>query len=320
MPLQHHLYYQGKLHKICDGDQFLADGYLKAKTAFKNRISKTPVQGKTGSKTPNAGHRRPPQTDKSQQNMLHFLNKDTGPNSASSSQSKSQQTQLKNLLSTLQKTGLLPTVVFVFSKKLCDEAASLLGSVDLSSSTESHETHNFIERSLNRLEDLDRNVPQILQMQDWLKRGIGVHHAGLLPIMKEIVEMLFCKGLLKVLFATETFAMGVNAPAKTVIFQSLRKHDGKEFRQLLPGEYTQMAGRAGRRGIDEVGTVVIACFEELPEETALRTLIRGRGMVLSSRFRLTYSMMMNLMRVDDLKVTKKAKSKNRIFVSRLKTC
>jgi antiviral helicase SKI2 len=93
---------------------------------------------------------------------------------------------------------------------------------------------------------------QVLRVEDLLKRGIGVHHAGLLPIVKEVVEMLFCRGVIKVLFSTETFAMGVNAPARTVAFHGLRKHDGKSFRQLLPGEYTQMAGRAGRRGLDKV--------------------------------------------------------------------
>lgn len=232
--------------------------------------------------------------------MMHFVGRPSGPNSASSA-SKTHQAQLKSLLTTLEKKSLLPVVVFAFSKKLCDESAFLLGSVDLSTASEVHEIHVFLEKSLGRLADADRSLPQILQMKQYLKRGIGIHHAGLLPIMKEIVEMLFCKGLLKVLFATETFAMGVNAPTRTVIFHSLRKHDGQEFRTLLPGEYTQMAGRAGRRGIDDVGVVVIACWDEIPDETLLISLMKGRGRVLSSRFRLTYSMILNLMRVDDLK-------------------
>ena len=102
-------------------------------------------------------------------------------------------------------------------------------------------------------------------MRDLLSRGIAVHHGGLLPIVKEIVEILFTKGLVKVLFATETFAMGVNAPAKAVVFSSLRKHDGRTFRDLLPGEYTQMSGRAGRRGLDETGMVIIVCSEDVPD-------------------------------------------------------
>jgi antiviral helicase SKI2 len=126
-------------------------------------------------------------------------------------------------------------------------------------------------------------------MKDMLQRGVGVHHGGLLPIIKEMVEMLFARGLVKVsnshphppttaathqvqwprgrkpvrvlqvLFATETFAMGVNMPARCVVFDSIRKHDGSGFRDLLAGEYIQMAGRAGRRGLDNTGTVIILC-------------------------------------------------------------
>eukprot|EP01018_Ginkgo_biloba_P007608 Gb_17042 [translate_table: standard] len=87
----------------------------------------------------------------------------------------------------------------------------------------------------------DRQLPQVVRVQDLLRRGIGVHHAGLRPIVKEVVEMLFCRGVIKVLFSTETFAMGVNAPATIVAFHTVRKFDGKSFRQLLPSEYTQMA-------------------------------------------------------------------------------
>ena len=94
---------------------------------------------------------------------------------------------------------------------------------------------------------------QVLQLSELLKRGIGIHHSGILPILKEVVECCFANGWVKLLFATETFAMGVNMPARTVVFDSIRKHDGKQFRTLLPAEYIQMAGRAGRRGLDSTG-------------------------------------------------------------------
>lgn len=139
-------------------------------------------------------------------------------------------------------------------------------------------------------------------MTEMLLRGFGVHHGGLLPIMKECVEMLFSEGLVKMLFATETFAMGVNMPARTVVFNGFRKHDGREFRDLLPGEYTQMAGRAGRRGLDEYGTVIIAAWTDLPEEVAVRRLLTGSATKLTSQFRLTYNMMLNLLRAHDLSV------------------
>ncbi|EPS71923.1 hypothetical protein M569_02832, partial [Genlisea aurea] len=107
---------------------------------------------------------------------------------------------------------------------------------------------------------------------------------------------------IQVLFSTETFAMGVNAPTRTVVFDSLRKFDGKEFRQLLPGEYTQMAGRAGRRGLDKIGTVVVLCRDEIPEESDLKHVMIGSATRLESQFRLTYIMILHLLRVEELKV------------------
>jgi antiviral helicase SKI2 len=122
--------------------------------------------------------------------------------------------------------------------------------------------------------------------------------------MKEVVEILFAKSLVKVLFATETFAMGLNLPTRTVVFSGFRKHDGKSFRDLLPGEYTQMAGRAGRRGLDTVGYVIIATSgrDEAPPAGALRKMILGDPTKLRSQFRLTYNMILNLLRVEALKI------------------
>ena len=97
------------------------------------------------------------------------------------------------------------------------------------------------------LPDADKELPQIKNILPLLRRGIGIHHSGLLPILKEIIEILFQEGLLKVLFATETFSIGLNMPAKTVVFTSVRKWDGKGFRWVSGGEYIQMSGRAGRR-------------------------------------------------------------------------
>ena len=103
-----------------------------------------------------------------------------------------------------------------------------------------------------------------------------------------MVEILFARGLIKVLFATETFAMGVNMPARSVIFNSIRKHDGTQFRVLEPGEYTQMAGRAGRRGLDKVGTVIMCCFGDTPPPVGiLRNMLTGQSTMLKSQFRLT---------------------------------
>ena len=117
------------------------------------------------------------------------------------------------------------------------------------------------------------------------------------------MEILFSRNLIKVLFATETFAMGVNMPARAVVFNSIRKHDGTQFRELEPGEYTQMAGRAGRRGLDAVGTVIMCCFGEVPPPLPiLRNMLTGSSIRLQSQFRLTYNMILNLLRVEDMSV------------------
>jgi antiviral helicase SKI2 len=207
-------------------------------------------------------------------------------------------------VSHLRKEDLLPGCVFVFSKKRCEENADSLTNQDFCNATEKSLIHMMIEKSLTRLKPEDRTLPQILRLRELLSRGVAVHHGGLLPIMKEIVEILFARSLVKVLFATETFAMGLNLPTRTVVFSGFRKHDGKSFRDLLPGEYTQMAGRAGRRGLDTVGYVLITNSgkEEAPPAGALKKMILGDPTKLRSQFRLTYNMILNLLRVEALKI------------------
>ncbi|XP_074875144.1 superkiller complex protein 2 [Buteo buteo] len=206
------------------------------------------------------------------------------------------------LLGLLREREQLPVVAFTFSRSRCDEHADTLGSLDLVSSAEKGRIRLFFQRCIARLRGSDRQLPQVLRMAELLQRGIGVHHGGVLPLLKEVVEMLFSQGLVKVLFATETFAMGVNMPARTVVFDSIRKHDGNNFRDLLPGEYVQMSGRAGRRGLDSTGTVIILCKGPVPEMADLHRVMLGRPTRLQSQFRLTYSMILNLLRAQALRV------------------
>jgi len=209
-----------------------------------------------------------------------------------------------HLVQFLKKESLLPACIFVFSKKRCEENADALSNQDFCTATEKSAIHMIIEKSIARLKPEDRILPQIIRLRDLLGRGIAVHHGGLLPIVKEVVEMLFAQTLVKVLFATETFAMGLNLPTRTVVFSGYRKHDGHSFRNLLPGEYTQMAGRAGRRGLDTVGSVIIVApgGGEAPPVTELRQMILGEPSKLRSQFRLTYNMILNLLRVEALKI------------------
>lgn len=209
-----------------------------------------------------------------------------------------------HLIQFLRTKELLPACIFVFSKKRCEENAEALSNLDYCTAAEKSAIHMTIEKSLARLSREDRDLPQIKRLRELLSRGIAVHHGGMLPIVKEVVEILFAKTLVKVLFATETFAMGLNLPTRTVVFSGFRKHDGREFRDLLPGEYTQMAGRAGRRGLDTVGTVIICApgADEAPPAGRLRQMMLGEPTKLRSQFRLTYNMMLNLLRVEALKI------------------
>ncbi|KAK3710809.1 Antiviral helicase ski2 [Vermiconidia calcicola] len=209
-----------------------------------------------------------------------------------------------HLVQHLRKEELLPCCIFVFSKKRCEENADALSNLDFCTATEKSATHMILEKSLARLKPDDRTLPQIRRIRELLSRGIAVHHGGLLPIVKECVEILFAKTLVKVLFATETFAMGLNLPTRTVVFSGFRKYDNKNFRDLLPGEYTQMAGRAGRRGLDTVGSVILVTpgAEEAPPAARLRNMMLGDPTKLRSQFRLTYNMILNLLRVEALKI------------------
>jgi superfamily II RNA helicase len=198
--------------------------------------------------------------------------------------------------------SLLPAVVFCFSKKGCEDICDHFNGQDTLTASEKSRVRNVLNIVKSRLSTNDARLPQVKLVQERALRGFGVHHGGLLPILKEATEVLFSEGLIRLLIATETFAMGVNMPARTVIFNGFRKHDGRNFRDLESGEYTQMAGRAGRRGKDKIGTVIVSAWGEVPGEHTMKKLLTGISAKLSSQFRLTYGMMLNLLRTADMSV------------------
>ncbi|VAI55656.1 unnamed protein product [Triticum turgidum subsp. durum] len=311
VPLEHCLFYSGEVYKVCEKDIFLAQGFRDAKDAFKmknaNKFGAKPGT-KSGTPAVRAGTQgRNPDTSSKGRDQKHPKHHQTNSGAAAIQQSTSGSRRSESsfwmpLINNLLKKSLVPVVIFCFSKNRCDRSADSMFGADLTSSSDKSEIRVFCDKAFSRLKGSDRNLPQVVGIQSLLRRGIGVHHAGLLPIVKEVVEMLFCRGVIKVLFSTETFAMGVNAPARTVVFDTLRKFDGKEHRRLLPGEYIQMAGRAGRRGLDTIGTVIMMCRDEIPEESDLKNLLVGKPTRLESQFRLTYTMILHLLRVEELKV------------------
>ena len=150
------------------------------------------------------------------------------------------------------------------------------------------------------LSEEDQNIPQIRSMLNILKLGIGIHHGGMIPLIRECIELIFQSGLIKILFSTETFSMGLNMPAKTVIFTEIEKFDGSKNRYITGGEYIQMSGRAGRRGLDEKGVVIVILKKKIdPEEC--REIMKGKSDPLNSSFSLNYNQILNLSRIEGIK-------------------
>ncbi|KAI7816196.1 antiviral helicase [Gamsiella multidivaricata] len=192
-----------------------------------------------------------------------------------------------------------PVIVFSFSKRECEALALQMSKLDFNDEKESDMVNQVFTNAISSLSEDDRTLPQIEHILPLLRRGIGIHHAGLLPILKEVIEILFQEGLVKVLFATETFSIGLNMPAKTVVFTSVRKWDGKETRWVSGGEYIQMSGRAGRRGLDERG-IVIMMLDEKMEPAVAKGMVKGTTDPLNSAFHLSYNMILNLTRVEGI--------------------
>src|SRR3954447_4662157 len=159
----------------------------------------------------------------------------------------------------LDRAGLLPAIVFIFSRVGCDAAVQqcLNSNLRLTTPEERDEIHAFVQERCSNLPDEDLQVLGYHEFLDGLTRGIAAHHAGMLPTFKECVEELFVRGLCRVVFATETLALGINMPARSVVIEKLSKWNGETHADITPGEYTQLTGRAGRRGIDVEGHGVV---------------------------------------------------------------
>jgi ATP-dependent RNA helicase DOB1 len=192
-----------------------------------------------------------------------------------------------------------PVIVFSFSKRECEAYALQMSSMAFNDESEKAMVTKVFNSAIEMLSEEDKQLPQIQHILPLLRRGIGVHHSGLLPILKETIEILFQENLIKVLFATETFSIGLNMPAKTVVFTSVRKFDGVAPRYLTPSEFVQMSGRAGRRGLDDRG-IVIMMIDDKMEPVEAREIVRGEQDKLNSAFYLGYNMILNLMRVEGI--------------------
>lgn len=207
---------------------------------------------------------------------------------------------LNSLIKYLNRNVMLPAICFVFSRKNVEICAK---EIDMCLFPKDDKIPSIIEHECEKiLISKLKNYKEYMALQEYqmmvslLKKGIAIHHAGIMPILREMVELLFEKKYIKLLFATETFAVGINMPTKTVIFSSVSKFDGNGMRDLLPHEYTQMAGRAGRRGIDTVGHV-IHCNNlfSLPDITSYKKMLTGPPKMLVSQFKISFNLILSIL-------------------------
>ncbi|EGG14109.1 DEAD/DEAH box helicase [Cavenderia fasciculata] len=221
-------------------------------------------------------------------------NRKKGPNNA-----KKGPNDCYKIVKMIMERNYQPVIIFSFSKKDCETYALQMSKLDFNNEEERKAVETIFNNAIDSLSESDKSLTAVVNILPLLKRGIGIHHAGLLPILKEIIEILFQYGYIKALFATETFSIGLNMPAKTVIFTNVRKFDGDQLRWVSGGEYIQMSGRAGRRGLDERGIVIMMVDEKMEPDVA-KGMVKGVADRLTSSFWIGYSMLLNMMRVEDI--------------------
>ena len=203
--------------------------------------------------------------------------------------------KIEEMANYIQKQNLFPAVMFTFSIKKIDEYARMLSKTQFNNQGESSKIISFFDKCISKLSPYDRNIGQVQSLRQLLPTGVGVHHSGLLPILKECVEILYSKGLIKILFATTSFSIGLNMPTRTVVFTDITKFNNDKKEILSSSEYLQMCGRAGRRGKDDKGYVFILIADKNAklEPTKVIGMASGSGSIVKSQFRLSYKVIIN---------------------------
>lgn len=223
------------------------------------------------------------------------------PESRSARQVERYQPKRWAVVDELNFLGMLPAIYFIFSRNGCDEAVDqcLDASLRLTSDDEALRIRSIVDEMIEgQLTHDDLKTLHFARFRHALEEGFAAHHAGMVALFKQIVERLFEEGLIKVVFATETLALGINMPARSVVIEKLEKYDGTGIVGLTPGEYTQLTGRAGRRGIDTIGNAVVVDHRGFTPETAV-ALSSKRVYPLHSSFKPTFNMAVNLLNTSD---------------------
>jgi superfamily II RNA helicase len=270
VPLTHTIWYGQQSHTLMDSKNIYNDKVYKDWLAW--RLDKEKAHDKFQQKVKDArasGHEGPVDGKTRPTSFLH---------------------QMNELVVTLEKRELLPALFFVLSRKDCEKYANKVESTLITSSEKADLIHiwNF---HLRHNKDTLEKVSQYHSLRHLVEKGIAYHHSGLVPMLKEIIEILFSKGFIKILFATETFAVGINMPTKTAVFIGVKKYDERceDMRVLTTAEYLQMAGRAGRRGLDTMGTVIYLPDRNPIEPHEMRAMMCGGKAEVTSRMEFDYA-------------------------------
>ena len=286
VPLDQHILMQSKLIDLFDGASGL--GSKAAKDSAAHRVNPELVRlahhaGRTSGARQGRGVPE------------HFARNSSGGGRNRSSRPDEGRMNRAAVVELLEGHNLLPAIFFIFSRVGCDQAVTqvLRAGVRLTTIEERDEIRAIVDERCRTLLDEDLAVLGYWQWLDGLERGVAAHHAGMLPAFKEVVEELYQRRLVRAVFATETLALGINMPARTVVLEKLEKYNGEARVPITAGEYTQLTGRAGRRGIDVEGHSVIHWQQSLDPQ-AVASLASKRTYPLNSSFKPTYNMAVNL--------------------------
>jgi superfamily II RNA helicase len=269
VPLTHTLWYGQDFHVLMDSKNTYNDKAYKEWLAW--RLDKEKAHDKFQQKVKEAragGQEGPIQGKTRPTTFLH---------------------QMNELIVALDNKKLLPALFFVLSRKDCEKYVQKVESTLITSSEAAEVVHIWNFHLRNHKESLEK-LPQYHMLRSLVEKGLAYHHSGLVPMLKEIIEILFSKGFIKVLFATETFAVGINMPTKTAVFVGVKKYDdqSQDMRVLTTAEYLQMAGRAGRRGLDTMGTVIYLPDRNPIEPYEMRAMMCGGKAEVTSRMEFDY--------------------------------
>ena len=269
VPLTHTLWYGQEFHVLMDSKNTYNDKVYKEWLAW--RLDKEKAHDKFQQKVKDAragGQEGPIQGKTRPSTFLH---------------------QMNELIVALDNKQLLPALFFVLSRKDCEKYVQKVESTLITSSEAAEVVHIWNFHLRNHKESLEK-LPQYHMLRSLVEKGLAYHHSGLVPMLKEIIEILFSKGFIKVLFATETFAVGINMPTKTAVFVGVKKYDEQcqDMRVLTTAEYLQMAGRAGRRGLDTMGTVIYLPDRNPIEPYEMRSMMCGGKAEVTSRMEFDY--------------------------------